>query len=110
MAKTVGDNTKPKRADQAGTLVGVRFQPDQLERIDKFIAAYTRPLTRPEAVRLVADVGMRILTGSDEELKALEAKMRPVKVAQAKSAVQIDIPLGRGQTKRWSNLKPDKKR
>lgn len=43
--------TKTKRPGQAGTLVGVRLQPDALARLDAWIAVQQDLPTRPEAVR-----------------------------------------------------------
>lgn len=50
-------NTRRKRPDQPGTLVGVRLQPDLLAKLDAWIADQDDAPSRPEAVR-------RILTNS----------------------------------------------
>lgn len=49
------DNTKRKRADQAGTLVGVRLQPDQLATVDQWRERQDDKPTRPEAIRRLLD-------------------------------------------------------
>lgn len=54
MAKSIRDNTKIRkpRANQTGTLVGVRLQPDMLAAVDKFVDEQAG-ISRPEAVRLI---------------------------------------------------------
>lgn len=51
MTTATRDNTKRKRADQAGTLVGVRLQPDQLAKVDDWRERQDDKPTRPEAIR-----------------------------------------------------------
>lgn len=51
MSAATRDNTKRKRADQAGTLVGVRLQPDQLAEVDAWRKRQDDAPTRPEAIR-----------------------------------------------------------
>ena len=52
MSSSTRDNTKRKRAQQTGTLVGVRLQPDGLAALDAFIAQSAEPgASRPEAIR-----------------------------------------------------------
>lgn len=36
-------------------MIGVRLQPDQLAALDAWIAAQDKPLTRPEAIRLILE-------------------------------------------------------
>lgn len=55
MSTSSRDNTKRKRPEQTGTLVGVRLQPDQLQKLDDWIAATGDPITRPEALRRILD-------------------------------------------------------
>lgn len=53
MAIATRDNTK-KRPAQTGVLIGVRLQPDQLAKLDAWIAQHPEPEpTRPEAVRRI---------------------------------------------------------
>lgn len=53
--KSSGDNTKSKRGRPptgTGTLIGVRLQPDQLDKVDDWIDRQPAPKpTRPEALR-----------------------------------------------------------
>jgi hypothetical protein len=49
------DNTKRKRADQPGTLVGVRLQPDQLAKVDAWREGQDDKPTRPEAIRRLVE-------------------------------------------------------
>lgn len=55
MTTATRDNTKRKRADQAGTLVGVRLQPDQLAKVDAWREAQDDAPTRPEAIRRLVE-------------------------------------------------------
>ncbi|MDB5446168.1 MAG: hypothetical protein JWQ97_1485 [Phenylobacterium sp.] len=56
MASSIRDNTKRRRAQQTGTLVGVRLQPEGLAALDAFIAhAPEEAYTRPEAIRALMD-------------------------------------------------------
>ena len=68
MAKAIRVYTKFNRADQPGTMIGVRVQPPQLAQLDAWIALQPEPLpTRPEAIR-------QLLTASlSAEQQATEA-------------------------------------
>ncbi len=57
MAKSTRDNTK-KRAEQKGTLIGVRLQPDALMVLDAWIARNDDGQSRPEAIRRLIDMGL----------------------------------------------------
>jgi hypothetical protein len=62
MAKSSYDNTaKPvrKRSAETGKLVGVRLQEDQLKAIDKWAAKQYPPVTRPEAIRGLLELGLK---------------------------------------------------
>jgi hypothetical protein len=66
MVKSSYDNiakpvAKPirKRSAETGTLVGVRLQPDQLKAIDTWAAKQKPPVTRPEAIRGILELGLR---------------------------------------------------
>jgi hypothetical protein len=55
------DNTKRKRPEQTGQLVGVRLQPDDLELLDLWIQANAPGESRPEAMRRILRlVAMRV--------------------------------------------------
>lgn len=56
--------TKRNRPAQAGELVGVRLQPEQLSRIDAWRAGQAPSVTRPEAMRALIDQALDGLTGS----------------------------------------------
>jgi hypothetical protein len=55
------NTTKPrwKRSAEKGTLVGVRLQADQLKAIDAWAAKQKPPVTRPEAIRGILDLGLK---------------------------------------------------
>ena len=62
MGKSSYDNiTKPirKRSAVTGTLVGVRLQANQLKAIDAWAAKQKPPVTRPEAIRGILDLGLK---------------------------------------------------
>ena len=62
MSKSSYDNiTKPvrKRSAVAGTLVGVRFQADQIKAIDAWASKQSPPVTRPEAIRGIIELGLK---------------------------------------------------
>jgi hypothetical protein len=62
MGKSNSVNTPPprwKRSAEKGTLVGVRLQADQLKAIDAWAAKQKPPVTRPEAVRGILELGLK---------------------------------------------------
>jgi hypothetical protein len=60
MASSIRDNTNRRRAQQTGTLVGVRLQPDGLAALDAFIAQSAEPgSSRPEAIRTLMDEALK---------------------------------------------------
>jgi hypothetical protein len=62
MAKSSYDNiVKPvrKRSAETGKLVGVRLQEYQLKAIDKWAAKQDPPVTRPEAIRGLLELGLK---------------------------------------------------
>jgi hypothetical protein len=62
MDKSSYDNIiKPvrKRSAETGTLVGVRLQADQLKAIDTWAAKQKPPVTRPEAIRGILELGLK---------------------------------------------------
>jgi cytochrome c553 len=59
MAKSIRVYTKKQRAESAGTMVGVRLQPDQLTALDAWIEHQPDTLSRPEAVRRLIEKGLK---------------------------------------------------
>jgi hypothetical protein len=62
MAKLTYDNTaRPvqKRSAVTGTLVGVRLQVSQIKAIDSWSSKQEPPVTRPEAIRLLVELGLK---------------------------------------------------
>jgi hypothetical protein len=55
------NTTKPrwKRSSKTGKLVGVRLQADQLKAIDAWAAKQVPPVTRPEAIRGILELGLK---------------------------------------------------
>ena len=51
MAKSIRVYTKRNRPETKGTMVGVRLQAPDLERIDRWRAEQADPPSRPEAIR-----------------------------------------------------------
>jgi hypothetical protein len=59
MGRSIRAYTKLRRADQAGTMIGVRLQPDALAPLDAWIARQPDPKpTRPEAIRRLIELGL----------------------------------------------------
>jgi hypothetical protein len=60
MANATGDNRKSgkPRNPQRGELVGTRFQPDLLKKIDEWRREQPDPPTRPEAIRRLVVRGL----------------------------------------------------
>jgi len=61
MSMSTDDNMKArkKRPAQTGTLIGTRFQPKDLARIDAWIAERGPPfMSRPEAIRRLIEEGL----------------------------------------------------
>jgi hypothetical protein len=62
MAKSSYDNiAKPvrKRSAKTGTLVGVRLQPELIGAIDAWAAKRKPPVTRPQAIREILEIGLK---------------------------------------------------
>lgn len=62
MTKSSYDNiAKPvrKRSAKTGTLVGVRLQPELMSAIDAWAAKRKPPVTRPEAIRGILEIGLK---------------------------------------------------
>jgi len=61
MVMSIRAYTKTRRAPEKGVMVGVRLQPDQLSRLDAWIATRPVPLpTRPEAIRHLIGLGLDV--------------------------------------------------
>jgi nucleoid-associated protein YgaU len=63
MSKSTYDNiTKPvrKRSAVTGTLVGVRLQADQIKAVDAWALKQKPPVTRPEAIRGIIELGLTV--------------------------------------------------
>ncbi|MCB5423972.1 hypothetical protein H0274_01765 [Altererythrobacter sp. CC-YST694] len=80
MSKSIDVNTKTqkRRPDQTGTLVGTRFQPEMLARIDEWIVRVPPPYpSRPEAVRRLIgpmlDYYRQLDVGLDPQIVGLDA-------------------------------------
>ena len=62
MGKSSYDNiAKPvrKRSAETGKLVGVRLQSEQIKAIDAWAAKQVPPVTRPEAIRGLLEIGLK---------------------------------------------------
>jgi hypothetical protein len=60
MGKSSSVNTpRWKRSAEKGTLVGVRLQADQLKAVDAWAAKQDPPVTRPEAIRGILEIGLK---------------------------------------------------
>jgi len=56
---TTRDNTKRKRPQQTGQLIGVRLQPDQVLALDRWIETQGGGMSRPAALRLIMRNALR---------------------------------------------------
>jgi Arc/MetJ-type ribon-helix-helix transcriptional regulator len=69
---------KSKRPEQTGTLIGVRLQPDQLQRLDDWIESDGGRFSRPEAIRRLLEhawgrtVASRGIKEMPQRVKSLE--------------------------------------
>jgi hypothetical protein len=62
MAKSIKDNTNKRGRPVTtgkGTLIGVRLLTDPLEKLDAWIARQDEPITRPEAIRRLVELGLK---------------------------------------------------
>jgi hypothetical protein len=46
-----------------GTLIGVRLQPSDLKALDAWMAELDAPLSRPEAIRQLVELGLKAKGG-----------------------------------------------
>ena len=51
-----------KRSAKTGTLVGVRLQSEQIKAIDAWAAKQSPRVTRPEAIRGILELGLKVKT------------------------------------------------
>jgi hypothetical protein len=49
-----------KRSAKTGTLVGVRLQPELIVAVDAWAAKRKPPVTRPEAIRGILELGLKV--------------------------------------------------
>lgn len=61
METSIRAYTKVNRAAEKGTMVGVRLQPGMLAKLDAFIAAQPKPVSRPEAIRAFVAAGLHLM-------------------------------------------------
>lgn len=66
-----------KRAEQTGTLIGVRLQPDQLQRLDDWIEEDGARFSRPEAIRRLLEHAWG-RTNAAKGVKLLEPRVKPL--------------------------------
>jgi hypothetical protein len=48
-----------RRSAATGTLVGVRLQDDEIKAIDRWARKQEPPVTRPEAIRRLVELGLK---------------------------------------------------
>jgi nucleoid-associated protein YgaU len=76
MSKIGYDNiTKPvrKRSAVTGTLVGVRLQADQIKAVDAWASKQKPPVTRPEAIRGIIELGLTVKAKATKQPSATRA-------------------------------------
>jgi len=62
MAKSISDNPKKRgrpKTTGKGQLIGVRLLPEPLAALDAWIAKQREPVTRPEAIRRLIELGLK---------------------------------------------------
>lgn len=62
MAKSISDNPKKRgrpKTTGKGQLIGVRLLPEPLAALDAWIAKQREPVTRPEAIRWLVELGLK---------------------------------------------------
>ena len=61
MSKSIGvnTNTRKKRPEQTGQMVGARLQPELLKRLDEWRREQPDLPSRPEALRRLAEKGLQ---------------------------------------------------
>jgi hypothetical protein len=58
MAKSIRVYTKKNRPETAGTMIGVRLQPEPLAAVDAWREVQPDKPTRPEAIRRLVEKGL----------------------------------------------------
>jgi hypothetical protein len=62
LGKSIRDNTNRRGRPVTtgkGTLIGVRLLSDPLAKLDDWIAQQEQPLSRPEAIRRLVEIGLK---------------------------------------------------
>ena len=72
------------RPDQAGFLVGVRLQPDELDALDYWRAARPAGMSRPEAMRALVALALGEASRPARAMPAVKEDIAPVPAAAAK--------------------------
>ncbi len=72
------------RPDQAGLLVGVRLQPDELDALDSWRAARPAGMSRPEAMRALVALALGEASRPGRAMPAVEEDITPVPAAAVK--------------------------
>ena len=57
--ETIAKKPVRKRSAQCGKLVGVRLQPEMISAVDAWAAKQKTPVTRPEAIRGILEIGLK---------------------------------------------------
>jgi hypothetical protein len=105
MSRSSYDNiSRPtrKRSAVTGKLVGVRLQADQLKAIDAWAAKQKPPVTRPEAIRGILELGLTVKSPAKPVSKP-GRRLRAQELATKAIAQMIDPsapPDERGQRRR----------
>src|SRR6266404_3913719 len=95
MAKSNSDNTPPprwKRSAAKGKLVGVRLQAEQLKDIDGWAAKQKSPVTRPEAIRGIIELGLAVGTKASPSQRMRAARADRAKELASKAIEKIIDP------------------
>lgn len=56
-----------------GQMIGVRLQPDDLKKLDEWIAANDKSMSRPEAIRRLIDIGVNVVMLPRADLSEISA-------------------------------------
>jgi hypothetical protein len=95
MAKPSYDNiAKPirKRSAKTGMLVGVRLQPELISEIDAWAAERKPPVTRPEAIRGILELGLTVKKKASPSQRLRAARADRAKELAAKTIEKIIDP------------------
>jgi hypothetical protein len=95
MAKSSYDNiAKPvrKRSAKTGTLVGVRLQSEQIKAIDAWAAKQAPPITRPEAIRGILQLGLTVKAKAKQPSAASAARAKELAAKAIDKLIDADAP------------------